>query len=175
MFCNQCEQTAKGTGCTVAGVCGKKPEVAALQDLLVHALKELSIWAHEGRKVGVTDAEVDRFTTEGLFTTLTNVNFDENRFKEYILKCGSLIKKISQQVIEAGGGKDINLPAELKLSDDLTMLIQEGEELGLPVDNSAQEDIKSLQMTVLYGCKGVAAYAHHAYILGQEDDRVYAY
>ncbi len=175
MFCNQCEQTAKGIGCTVSGVCGKKPEVSALQDLLIHALKELSIWAHEGRKFGVIDAEVDRFTAEGLFTTLTNVNFDENRFKDYILNCGSLIKKLSQQVIEAGGGKNINVPTELKLSNDLTMLIQEGEELGLPVDNSAQEDIKSLQMTVLYGCKGVAAYAHHAYILGQEDDRVYAY
>ncbi len=76
MFCYQCEQTAKGQGCTKIGVCGKQPDVAALQDLLTYLLKGLSQVATEGRRVGVTDRQVDVFTCEALFTTLTNVNFD---------------------------------------------------------------------------------------------------
>ncbi|KUO53243.1 MAG: hydroxylamine reductase [Desulfitibacter sp. BRH_c19] len=175
MFCNQCEQTAKGTGCTVSGVCGKKPQVAALQDLLLHSIRELSIWANEGRKLGVVDQEVNRFTCEGLFSTLTNVNFDEERFKKYIFKCGDLTEKLSVKVKEAGGGKDLDRPIGKRVATDLASLIMEGERVGLPIDHEAQEDIKSLQMTLLFGCKGVAAYTNHAYILGQEDDRVYAF
>ena len=80
MFCFQCEQTAKGSGCTKIGVCGKQPEVAALQDLLIHAVKGLSSVAHTGRQVGVKDAEVDRFTMGAIFSTLTNLDFDPNRY-----------------------------------------------------------------------------------------------
>jgi hydroxylamine reductase len=76
MFCYQCEQTAKGVGCTVSGVCGKNPEVAGLQDLLIHACKGLSMYAAQARKLGVKDHEADIFTIEALFATLTNVNFD---------------------------------------------------------------------------------------------------
>jgi hydroxylamine reductase len=80
MFCYQCEQTAKGEGCDKIGVCGKQPDVAALQDLLVHTAIELSYYAVEGRKVGVIDHATDVFTIEALFSTLTNVNFDPQRF-----------------------------------------------------------------------------------------------
>ena len=80
MFCYQCEQTAKGEGCTKSGVCGKQPEVAALQDLLIYTLKGLSLYAVEGRKVGVNDRKVNVFTCEAIFATLTNVNFDSERF-----------------------------------------------------------------------------------------------
>ena len=76
MFCYQCEQTAKGTGCTVQGVCGKHPEVAALQDLLLYTLMGLSQVAIEGRKLGVTDADINVFTVQAAFSTLTNVDFD---------------------------------------------------------------------------------------------------
>ncbi|MBS3969656.1 MAG: hydroxylamine reductase [Clostridia bacterium] len=174
MFCNQCEQTAKGTGCTVSGVCGKSPQVAALQDLLVHSIKELSLWAHEGRKVGVVDQEVNRFTCEALFSTLTNVNYDEERFKEYIQRCGDFTEKLSIKVKDAGGGKELGEPGK-RGAADLTSLIKEGEQAGLPVDLEAQEDIKSLQLITLFGSKGVSAYANHACILGQEDDRIYAF
>nr|MDA8163558.1 hydroxylamine reductase [Desulfobacteraceae bacterium] len=80
MFCYQCEQASKGQGCTVVGICGKQPEVAALQDLLIHALKGLSLHAAAGRKAGVVDPEVNRFTCEAMFSTLTNVDFDPDRF-----------------------------------------------------------------------------------------------
>ena len=80
MFCYQCEQTAKGEGCTSVGVCGKSPETAALQDLLVHAMKGVANYAHRAGKLGATDAALNRFTVEALFSTLTNVNFDSERF-----------------------------------------------------------------------------------------------
>ena len=84
MFCYQCEQTAKGTGCTIQGVCGKQPEVAALQDLLLYSLMGLSQAAVEGRKVGVSDNDVNVFTVKAAFSTLTNVDFDQDRFVELI-------------------------------------------------------------------------------------------
>ncbi len=84
MFCNQCEQTAKGTGCTTIGVCGKQPEVAALQDLTVYALRGLALVALEARKKGIVDPVIDHYGAKALFTTLTNVNFDPARFQAYI-------------------------------------------------------------------------------------------
>ena len=84
MFCNQCEQTARGTGCTKVGVCGKQPEVAALQDLLIYALQGLSQVAVQARAKGVSDAAVNRFISEGVFSTLTNVDFDPARFQVLI-------------------------------------------------------------------------------------------
>ncbi|MFN2354032.1 MAG: hydroxylamine reductase, partial [Desulfopila sp.] len=84
MFCNQCEQTAKSAGCDKIGVCGKQPDVAALQDLLTYTLQGLCLVANEGRKVGVVDNGVDRFTAEAIFACLTNVDFDPARFQELI-------------------------------------------------------------------------------------------
>ena len=86
MFCYQCEQTAKGEGCTKIGVCGKQPEVSDLQDLLIYALKGLAMVAAEGRRVGITDSAVNVFTVKSLFSTLTNVNFDEKYFLEVIAR-----------------------------------------------------------------------------------------
>ena len=76
MYCYQCEQTAKGVACTKAGVCGKDPETAALQDILVHVAKGVSMYAHRARELGAADREADVFVIEALFTTVTNVNFD---------------------------------------------------------------------------------------------------
>ncbi|MGQ9499820.1 MAG: hypothetical protein ACUVQ6_05645 [Dissulfurimicrobium sp.] len=80
MFCFQCEQTAKGKGCTVAGVCGKDARVAALQDLLIYTVKGLALYAVEGRKIGVVDHEANVFTCEAVFSTLTNIDFDPRAF-----------------------------------------------------------------------------------------------
>jgi len=176
MFCNQCEQTAKGTGCTVSGVCGKKPEVAALQDLLLHAVKGLSLYASEGRKVGVVDPEVNIFTAEAVFSTLTNVNFDPARFQMLINRCVDLTSGLKEKVARAGGNVSFTDPsASFRPAPDLAGLIRQGEERGLAVDHDALPDIQSLQQILLYGIKGVSAYADHARILGQEDDSVYAF
>jgi len=176
MFCHQCEQTAKGTGCTVAGICGKKPEVAALQDLLVHALKGLSLAAGEGRRVGVTSKEVNRFTAEALFSTLTNVNFDPQRFVEFIEQTVSLTAALKEKV-KAAGGRAVfaEEAASFVPASGLAELVAQGEEIGQPWDKNAVPDIQSLQQTMLFGLKGLAAYIHHAAILEQEDEAVYAF
>ena len=176
MFCNQCEQTAKGTGCTAIGVCGKKPDVAALQDLLVYAIRGLSHYAAEGRRVGVVDAEVNGFTVEAMFATLTNVDFDPVRFKELINRCVTLRQQLKEKVAAAGGNVQFADPAaDFEPAADLDGLVAQGETVGLPSDRDADPDVQSLQMITVIGIKGVAAYAHHARILGQEDDAVYAY
>ena len=108
MFCNQCEQTAKGKACTTLGVCGKQPEVADLQDLLVYAVQGLSLYALEGRGMGVTDSEVDLFTSEALFSTLTNVNFDADRFVALINYCVALRERLKEKIKAAGGTADIS-------------------------------------------------------------------
>ncbi len=176
MFCNQCEQTAKGTGCTAIGVCGKKPDVAALQDLLVYAIRGLSHYAAEGRRVGVVDAEVNAFTVEAMFATLTNVDFDPVRFQELINRCVTLRQQLKEKVAAAGGNVRFADPAaDFEPAADLDGLVAQGEAVGLPSDHDADPDVQSLQMITVIGIKGVAAYAHHARILGQEDDAVYAY
>src|SRR5680860_1026153 len=103
MFCNQCEQTRKGSGCTTAGVCGKPPEVAALQDLLTYALRGLSQVAIAARDAGVSDAKVDSFTSRALFSTLTNVNFDASRFQTLILEA---VFRRDQLLLELVAAKD---------------------------------------------------------------------
>ncbi|MEW6541380.1 MAG: hydroxylamine reductase [Bacillota bacterium] len=176
MFCNQCEQTAQGKGCTVTGVCGKKPEVAALQDLLLHAVKGLALYAHEGRRVGVVDREADRFTTEGLFATLTNVNFDPARLEALIRRCAALTAQLREKVRLAGGNTGFSDPAaSFQPAPDLDGLIRQGQEVGLPYDRGADPDVQSLQSITVIGVSGMSAYALHAQALGQEDDAVYAF
>jgi hydroxylamine reductase len=176
MFCYQCEQTAKGTGCTVQGVCGKQPEVAALQDLLIYSLMGLSQVAVEGRKAGVTDGAVNHFSVKAAFSTLTNVDFDPDRFAELIRQSVSLRDKLKTQVAAAGGnGGFAGDPAVFQPENSLEGLIKQGERVGIKSYPGDNPDILSLKHTVLYGIKGVSAYADHASILGQEDDSVYAY
>ena len=106
MFCFQCEQTAKGEGCTKIGVCGKQPEVAALQDLLNYVVKGLSQVTVEGRKVGVNDQEVNQFTSKAIFSTLTNVDFDPERFVELINEAVEKRNTLKEKVQAAGGQID---------------------------------------------------------------------
>jgi len=175
VFCNQCEQTAKGVGCTVSGVCGKKPDVAALQDFLLHSLKELSHYANEGRKIGLVDPAINRFTAKALFSTLTNVNFDASDFNILINDSIKLTNELKEKVAAAGGKVDLANLISLQPSTDITVLVKQGDILGHLCDSEADLDIRSLKQTLVYGIKGVAAYADHAAILGQEDDKVYAF
>ena len=176
MFCYQCEQTAKGTGCTVQGVCGKSPEIAALQDLLLYSLMGLSQVAVEGRKVGVSDNDVNVFTVRAAFSTLTNVDFDPDRFMDLIEQSINLCEKLKTQVDAAGG--DIGWsdgPAVFQPKTSLDELVKQGEQVGVKSYPGHNPEILSLKHTVLYGIKGVSAYTDHALILGQEDESVYAY
>ncbi|MFZ0240056.1 MAG: hydroxylamine reductase [Desulfobacterales bacterium] len=176
MFCFQCEQTAKGEGCTKVGVCGKQPEVAALQDLLMYAMKGLSQIAVEGRKVGVSDPEVNRFTSKAIFSTLTNVDFDPARFVELIHQTVKNREALKEKVRAAGGKTGFTEgPAVFKPEGSLEALIAQGEKVGVKSDPDVNPDILSLKELLVYGLKGVAAYADHAEILGQEDERVYAF
>ncbi len=177
MFCYQCEQTAMGKGCTKMGVCGKNANVAALQDLLIYSLIGLSEVAAEGRMHGVEDHEADVFTVKALFTTLTNVNFDEADLAGYINRSVELRERLKSWVRNASSTAQFaDGPANFKPANDLNGLIEQGTKVGLKSDvYAADENIRSLQHVTLYGIKGVAAYADHAQILGQEDKKVYAF
>jgi len=176
MFCYQCEQTAKGEGCNKAGVCGKDSEVAAIQDVLVYALKGLSVIAVEGRKAGIVDQEINVFTAKALFSTLTNVNFDPERLVELIKRCVNLRESLKNKIKKSGGkldDKDSVVIFQPESSNE--GLLKQAKSVGLKADISINPDIVSLKHTLLFGIKGVAAYADHAQILGQEDDQVYAF
>ena len=176
MFCFQCEQTSKGEGCTKIGVCGKKPEVAALQDLLIHAIKGLSLYAVEGRKVGVNDDNVNKFTCEAIFSTLTNVDFDPERIVKLINEGVNLRDSLKEKVGAAGGNTNFpEGPATFTPAETLEDMVSQGEQVGIKSDPDINPDILSLRELLVYGIKGVAAYTDHARILGQEDDGVYAF
>jgi hydroxylamine reductase len=176
MFCYQCEQTAKGEACTVLGVCGKQPEVAALQDLLVYALQGLAQVAVEGRLEDVIDRQVNVFTVKATFATLTNVDFDPERFVKLINECVQLRESLKEKVKAEGGRVDFPAgPATFKPEATLEGLLQQAEAVALSPAPGENEDVRSLRHTLLFGLKGVSAYADHAQILGQEDDKVYAF
>jgi len=176
MFCYQCEQTARGEGCGKSGVCGKQPDVAALQDLLVYALTGLAQAAAVGRKAGIRDRAADVFTCEALFATVTNVDFNPERFPPLIRRSVAYRDAFVEKLRAAGVPADF--PGEaVKFSpaNDLPGLVAQGEAHGIQSYPAADIDILSLKHTLLYGLKGMAAYADHALILGQEDEAVFAF
>lgn len=181
MFCYQCEQTARGTGCDRMGVCGKDPEVAALQDLLTHAMKGISMYAHRARQLGVKDKEIDVFVIEGLFTTVTNVDFDPERLDGLLVRAAELKKKAEKLYTDAcaKAGKspeDLTGPAAWDSADGRAENITEARKHGFDADIVQRgEDIAGLRSLLLFGLRGMAAYADHALILGKEDDSVFAY
>lgn len=181
MFCYQCEQTAKGSGCTSHGVCGKDPEVAALQDLTVYVAKGISQYAHRSRQNGVIDSEVDHYIIESLFHTVTNVNFDAHRF-EALLKDGAQKLGRAKEVYEESCKKSgktpetLSGPATWKPASTLKGLIEQGEGVSISKEKTRYgDDIAGLMELLTYGLKGTAAYADHAMILGKEDDSVYSF
>ena len=176
MFCYQCEQTAKGKACTSMGVCGKSGDVAALQDLLIHAVQGLALYTAEARQYGIPTSAASLFICEATFSTLTNVNFDADRFVTLIKKTVQLREALKKEIKPAGGRTDFTEQAANFLpAADQAGLIKQGEAVALNIDSSENPDIVSLKHILLFGLKGVAAYADHARILGQEDDKVYAF
>ncbi|HRU05389.1 MAG TPA: hydroxylamine reductase [Candidatus Brocadiia bacterium] len=180
MFCYQCEQTAKGTGCAKAGVCGKSPEVAALQDLLVHASKGISQYAHRARQLGAASRDIDVFTLEALFSTVTNVDFDPARLQALLAKAATTRDKAKALYEDAcrRQGKTpepVPGPAQWKPAADLAGLVAQG--VKVSIEDRQQRlgpDLAGLIELIVYGLKGAAAYADHAQILGQESAQAYA-
>jgi len=176
MFCYQCEQTAKGEGCTQIGVCGKTNEVAALQDLLIYATKGLSLVAVEARKIGINDDAVNRFTCEAVFSTLTNVDFDPQRFVQLINECVELRDGLKAKIAAGGGTADFGRESAAFIPETtLESLVGQGEKVGVQSDPDLDPDLLSLRELLIYGIKGLAAYADHARILGQTDEQVFAF
>jgi len=175
MFCYQCEQTTGGKGCTTFGVCGKNPEVGALQDLLIYMLRGLSQLALEGQKVGVKDEQLNLFICESAFTTLTNVNFDPSTLVEYINRSVRLRDVLREKVRSVGGYVGFHGPVDMLLEKTKEDLIIQGKQVGINADLSNDPDLHGLHWLLIYGIKGVAAYAYHAYRLGKKDDKVFEF
>jgi hydroxylamine reductase len=169
MFCYQCQETAKNSGCTVKGVCGKAEDTANLQDLLMHVLRGISVWAHEAKKQGPLDDKYGKFITKALFATITNANFDNDRVIELIraaLKLREELRTTSRTNLSG------DLPdAAAWYCDDVDDFLAKGKSVG--VLTTENEDVRSLRELLIYGIKGIAAYADHAAILGHVDPEIY--
>ncbi|MBI4845506.1 MAG: hydroxylamine reductase [Candidatus Omnitrophica bacterium] len=181
MFCRQCEQTAKGTGCTVKGVCGKEEQVAVLQDVLLYNLKGIGVIGKLAREVAVEDEAADRFVMEALFSTVTNVNFDRDSLKKLVDTSNSIKEKLKKRFLEAyksehGREYSKTLPKAVYFNPASTLegLLEQGKELGV-MSGNVNEDIRSLRELLLYGLKGMAAYADHAFVLGKKEESISAY
>ena len=171
MFCYQCEQTSKGTGCTVAGVCGKTADVSALQDLLVYVLRVLSQLSVEAKAAEMRDQRIDVFTSEALFSTLTNVNFDSEAIIAYIRKAVQYQDELRTRLQAKKG--TVSSTFNLTLRGTTAELVAQGKQYGVNSNPSANADLHSLQWLLTYGLKGVAAYTYHAALLGKTDAKVF--
>ncbi len=176
MFCFQCQEAAKNTGCTVKGVCGKEPEVAGIQDVAMYFLRGLSVYANKGREHGITDHRIDRYVMETLFMTITNANFDKSRFVEKIREGFALRNELKSKLQDAGvQNNSEELPAaatwEATTPEEFD---SKAMEVGV-LQMTENEDIRSLRELLIYGIKGMAAYAEHADNLGEISEEVNAF
>ena len=170
MFCYQCEQTAGGKGCTKMGVCGKTPEIAALQDLLIYQIKGISCYAKEIVEKGENvDKSIVTFIENSLFTTLTNVNFDADFHVEMLKESQRIKEKVRKQVGEIKNDTD---HATYNLSETKSEMLEDAKKAGIMYDQKLDPDIRSLRQTIIYGLKGISAYGHQARELGYYDDQV---
>ncbi|MDU4750997.1 MAG: hydroxylamine reductase [Clostridium butyricum] len=170
MFCYQCEQTAGGKGCTKIGVCGKTPEIAAMQDLLIYQLKGISVYANELLKENEkVDNSIVSFVEDSLFMTLTNVNFDPTAHINSLKKS----QKIKEGLKEKVGAEKINSPYALyNLSSSKEEILEDAKKAGIMYDENLDPDIRSVRETIKYGLKGIAAYSHQARFVKYTSDEV---
>lgn len=181
MFCYQCEQTSRGTGCTDFSVCGKDEQTALLQDLLVHAAKSIAQFNHRARQLGAADLAIDRFILKALFATVTNVNFDAAAI-ERLIRQAAQVRDQARALYEAAASKAGQAmvmprgpavwtppPTTAGLVDQATFVsvLSRRDQYGA--------DVSGLQELLIYGMKGAAAYAEHALMLGHENDSAYAF
>lgn len=158
MFCNQCQETLNSEGCTKNGVCGKKGEVADLQDRLLYVLKSVAFFNLKARAEGLNEETTDRFVLDSFFATLTNTNFDRQAI-ESLIKRGFKLRAEIKAKIPAE-----KLAAEKDLPDVAAVTPESMEGIDVAVHSTQDEDIRSLRELLIYGLKGLAAYSHHAYV-----------
>lgn len=168
MFCYQCQETAKGTGCEVRGVCGKNEEVAKLQDLLIYLTKGISEIVVKGKVDVKSISEVNHEVLKSLFITITNANFDDGAIENQIHKMIGFRNELKKQI----SGVNLGDAAEFEVSDRASMLDKASKVGVLSTEN---EDVRSLREMIIYGLKGMAAYTHHALNIGKEDIAISAF
>ncbi|NLV18436.1 MAG: hydroxylamine reductase [Bacteroidetes bacterium] len=174
MFCYQCQETAKGTGCTIAGVCGKNEKVANIQDLLIYVLKGISNVSTRARALGIEKEEVNKFVVDSLFMTITNANFDYDRFIEKIREGLEIRDRLRDDYLKAGG----TLPSDIHesvnwIADTTEEFDTKSQTVGILTQEN--EDVRSLRELTIYGLKGMAAYTEHANNLGYKDDTIHKF
>ena len=181
MFCRQCEQAAMGVGCEVMGNCGKDPNVAALLDLMVHGLKGVAVYADRARELGATDRDVDHFMLDGLFTRVTNVNFDADDIAKRLNECFR-IKEQARGVYERAylernseqAPPVISGPATWVPAGNTSALIAQGRQYGVLTWHQDPDRLSAIEI-LIYGLMGMGAFAWHATEMGKEDDEIYAF
>ena len=182
MFCNQCEQTARsamGVGCLIKGECGKTADEAALQEDIFHLAQGIAMYARRARQLKADVREIDAFILASLFTTLTNVNFDDDKLFEILTEAAEkliYLRGIYEAACSKAGVEPEKLPgpATWNAAQDLASMLRHGKQIAMMAQRgSGNEDIDSLRLLIKYGIKGVAAYAHHAEVLGKESVAVY--
>ncbi len=172
MFCFQCQEAAKGIGCTVKGVCGKDSDVANLQDTLLFVLKGVAALNSELRKAGLAEPKVNKVIFDGLFSTITNANFDEVAFSIRIKKTLKVRDELRAKAVANG----IALPTHESVNwTAVTTEEFEAKAAEVGILSEKNEDIRSLKELIIYGLKGLAAYAEHAYNLNFEKEEIFAF
>lgn len=174
MFCYQCQEAAKGTGCTVRGVCGKTEDVSNFQDLLIYVLKGISIYNLKAKEVGLNNDKADKFIMEGLFSTITNANFNDDFFVAKVREGLKIREEIKEELQKTGNGLGNNL------HDAATWhggTVEEFEDKARAVGilSTENEDVRSLRELIIYGVKGMAAYAKHAFVLDYKDKEIFEF
>jgi hydroxylamine reductase len=174
MFCYQCQEASKGTGCTIVGVCGKTPEVSDLQDLLLYQLKGISIYTTRLRETGVELPLANKFVADSLFMTITNANFDYKRFVAKINE-GFEIRESAKKALVLAGIEIAELESEMTNWTAANPLEMEAKAASIGVLSTENEDVRSLRELTIYGIKGIAAYGEHAFNLGAVDGEIDAF
>ncbi|MBI5541838.1 MAG: hydroxylamine reductase [Bacteroidia bacterium] len=175
MFCYQCQEAAKGVACTVNGVCGKSDDLSASMDVLIYACKGISILANEARKSNIENNEIDKYVFDALFMTITNANFDKSAINAKVEEGLKLRARFEKELEEKG------LKIEKsKLHESASWVANTVAEFEKKAEQASilstiNEDVRSLRELLIYGIKGMAAYAEHANNLGYEDKAVYEF
>ena len=175
MFCYQCEEAAKGVGCTIKGVCGKPEDVARYQDLLIYTLKGMAIVRQESAKAGLATKEADYAIMSGLFMTITNANFVKSKFIDKVKASLKLRDKMIADLWKNNKSVTSDHDAVNWNVESDEQLQNKADSMQISILATENEDIRSLRELIIYGVKGMAAYAEHAYNLGSEDEKIYAF
>lgn len=176
MFCYQCQETAQGKGCTVIGVCGKTAKTAKLQDLLIYTTKGVALYSSIFRKEGKVSQEINRYLINSLFITITNANFDDNAIIEEIRK-GIKIRKELELSLNEENKKEVEKFSHLVnwQAETDEEIVEFSNEKKVGILRTENEDVKSLRELLIYGLKGMSAYAEHAMNLGKTQDEIFAF